>query len=137
VTADASIAETNKAVVRRYIAELNRRNLDILEELVSAEFRETVRGGYQRNVEAFPDYFVQIHDMIAEGDQVVVEWSHRGVHRGPYDGIPPTGKTITGRAISIYRVIDGRITDARGIWDRGEVLEQLAVISRTDKVRGT
>jgi ketosteroid isomerase-like protein len=85
----------------------------------------------------FPYYYVQIHDMIAEGDQVVVEWSHRGVHRGPYDGIPPTGKTITGRAISIYRVIDGRITDARGIWDRGEVLEQLAVISRTDKVRGT
>src|SRR5205809_574416 len=111
--------DANEAVVRRYVDELNRRNLDVLDELVSPQFQDAVRSGYQRNVEAFPDYFVEIHDMIAEGDQVVVEWSHRGVHRGPYHGVAPTGKTITGRAISIYRVVDGLIAGARGIWDSG------------------
>ena len=44
-----------------------------------------MRQGYARNVTAFPDYLVEILDMIAEGDQVVVEWTHRGVHRGPYE----------------------------------------------------
>ena len=100
--------------------------------MVADEFREVVRQGYHRNVTAFPDYFVEIHDMIAEGEQVVVEWTHRGVHRGLYDGIPATGKTITGKAISIYRVIDGQITDARGIWDRGEIWQQLGLIPDTE-----
>jgi len=126
--------EANKTIVRRYIDELNHRNLAILDELVADEFREAVRQGYNRNVTAFPDYFVEIHDMIAEGDQVVVEWTHRGTHSGLYDGIPATGKTITGTAISIYRVIDGRITEARGIWDRGEVWQQLGLNPDTETI---
>ena len=126
--------EANKTIVRRYIDELNHRNIAILDELVDDQFREDVRQGYHRNVTAFPDYFVEIHGMIAEGEQVVVEWTHRGVHCGLYDGIPATGKTITGNAISIYRVIDGRITDARGIWDRGEVWQQLGLIPDTETI---
>jgi len=48
-------ARTNKAIVHRYIEELNRRNVGILDELVAAEFRDEVLKGYQRNVSAFPD----------------------------------------------------------------------------------
>jgi steroid delta-isomerase-like uncharacterized protein len=121
-------AESNKAIVRQYIDELNQRNTAILDELVAGDFRKAVRQGYERNVTAFPDYAVEIHDMIAEGEQVVVEWSHRGTHAGPYEGVPATGKVITGRAISVYRVVEGKITDARGIWDRGEVWQQLGLI---------
>lgn len=120
--------EDNKKIIRRYIDELNQRNLAILEELVAIEFRETVRQGYLRNITAFPDYFVEILEMVAEGEQVVVEWSHRGVHRGEYDGMPPTGKTVTSRAISIYRVRDGQILDARGVWDQASIWHQLGLI---------
>jgi len=120
-------AKANKAIVRRYIDELNRRNTAVLDELVADDFRDAVRQGYERNVAAFPDYLVEIHDMIAEGEQVVVEWSHRGTHAGPYEGVPATGKVVTGRAISVYRVVDGKITDARGVWDRGEVWQQLGL----------
>ena len=124
-------AEDNKRVVRRYIDELNQRHVEILDELVGVGFRDEVRQGYVRNVTAFPDYFVEMQSILAEGDQVMVEWTHRGVHSGVYDGIPPTGKTITGRAISIYRVQDGQIVDARGIWDRGEIWQQLGLIPDT------
>jgi steroid delta-isomerase-like uncharacterized protein len=121
-------AEANKAIMRRYIDELNQRNTAVLDELVADDFRDAVRQGYERNVAAFPDYFVEIHDMIAEGEQVVVEWTHSGTHAGPYDGVPATGKVVTGRAISVYRVVGGKITNARGIWDRGEVWQQLGLI---------
>jgi len=120
--------ENNKSIIRRYIEELNRRNESILEELVADEFRETVRQGYLRNITAFPDYFVEIMEILAEGDQVAVEWSYRGVHRGVYKGYPPTGKAISGKAISIYRLKDRKIIDARGIWDRGELWQQLGLI---------
>jgi steroid delta-isomerase-like uncharacterized protein len=127
----AMTPEENKGIVRRYVAELNQRHVAILDELVGVDFREEVRRGYLRNVTAFPDYQVEILDMLAEGDQVVVEWTHRGIHRGVYDGLPPTGRTITGRAISIYRVRDGQIVEARGIWDQGEVWQQLGLIPDT------
>jgi predicted ester cyclase len=126
--------QPNKSIVRRYIEELNRRNLAILDELVSDAFREQVTAGYTRNVTAFPDYRVEIHDMIAEGDQVVVEWSHTGVHQGMYDGVGPTGRTITGHAITVYNVVGGRITGARGTWDRGEVWQQLGLIPDTETI---
>jgi steroid delta-isomerase-like uncharacterized protein len=121
-------AEANKAIVRRYIDELNQRNTAVLDELVADDFREAVRQGHERNVAAFPDYFVEIHDMVTEGEQVVVEWSHRGTHVGPYEGVPATRKVVTGRAISVYRVVNGKITDARGISDRGEIWQQLGLI---------
>ena len=118
-------AETNKAILCRYIDELNRRNVAILDELVADEFREVVRQSYERKVAAFPDYAVEVRDMIAEGDQVAVEWTYRGVHRGPYEGIPPTGKPISGRAITIYRVVDGRITGSRGVSEPGEIMASI------------
>lgn len=123
--------EENKALIRRYVDQLNQRNVAILDELVADEFREAVRQGYLRNITAFPDYFVEIQDMVAEGEQVVVEWSHTGVHSGVYDGLPPTGKTVTGSAISIYRVRDGQIVDARGAWDQAAIWQQLGLIPDT------
>lgn len=120
--------EENKSIIHRYIDELNRRNETILGELVANKFRDTVRQGYLRNITAFPDYFVEIKDIVAEGEQVVVEWTYRGTHRGVYQGIKPTGKEIYGRAISIYRLRDGQIVDARGIWDQGDFWQQLGLI---------
>jgi steroid delta-isomerase-like uncharacterized protein len=107
----------------------------ILDELVAPAFREEVRRGYQRNITAFPDYRVEILDLIAEGHQVVLEWAHHGTHLGLYDGLPPTGKMIHGHAISIYRVVEGQITEARGIWDRGEVWQQLGLIADDETIR--
>ena len=107
--------EANKTIVRRYIDELNHRNIAILDELVDDQFRPVVRQGYHRNVTAFPDTFVEILDMIAEGEQVAVEGTHRGVLRGLYDGIPATGKTITGNVfLRDLKLLDAVTVDVPG-----------------------
>jgi predicted ester cyclase len=62
------------------------------------------------------------------------EDNKRVVRRGVYDGLPPTGKTIIGRAISIYRLRDGQIVAARGIWDQAEVWQQLGLIPETSTI---
>lgn len=123
--------EENKAIIRRYIDALNRRNEAILEELVASEFRETVRQGYLRNITAFPDYYVEIQDILAEGDQVAVEWTFRGVHRGVFHSLPATGKAISGTAISIYHLKNGQIISARGVWDQGGLWQQLGICPDT------
>jgi predicted ester cyclase len=53
---------------------------------------------------------------------------------GIYDGLPPSGKVICGHAISIYRLVNGQIAQARGIWDRGEVWQQLGLIPDTETI---
>jgi len=128
--------ETNKTIVRRYIDELNRRNVAIIDELVAKNFRATVHQGYTRNVTAFRDYVVQVEEMVAEDDKVVVVWNHRGTHSGDYDGIPPTQKVIVGRAISIYRIVGGQIADADGIWDQAAIWQQLGLIPDTSAIMG-
>ena len=137
-------AEENKRTVSRYIEVLNRRNLGILDELISDRVivrslrridqddtapeigRIAFRNTIEHRIAAFPDYYVSIIEMIAEDDQVVVYWSNRGTHTGTYRGNPPTGKLVREAGVSIYRIDDGKIVEVRGFWDQSDFESQIA-----------
>ena len=138
-------------MIERYVDELNKRNLSILDELVADEVvlgslmrgddllqpevgRQEYRRGIEDRLKAFPDYAVTIKEMIAESDQVVLYWSCRGTQRGDYLGVKPTGKVIEGVAVSIYRIVQGKIVEVRGIWDRADTWQQLGLIPETQIV---
>lgn len=59
---------------------------------------------------AFPDWCVQIDNMIAEENQVAISWSGIVTHLGDFSGIPATGKKITVSGINIYQFEGDRIT---------------------------
>ena len=44
---------------------------------------------------AFPEQSVAVHEMIAEGDRVLVRHTHHAVHGGEFAGLPPTGIKTT------------------------------------------
>ena len=75
--------------------------------------------GQNRNVycSAFPDLWVQVEDMLAEGDKVVARVTLTGAHRGELLGIPPTGKPITVSAIDIVWVENGKLVEHWGNTD--------------------
>jgi predicted ester cyclase len=61
---------------------------------------------------AFPDLRMSVDRMVAEGDLVSVLWTFRGTHTaGGYGGLPPTGARVEMRGITIWRIVDGRITE--------------------------
>ena len=144
--------EANKAIIRRYIEQLNQRNEAVIDELVAEDFtvstlhaisgdasgpavgRDTVRQGYRRNTTAFPDYQVTVEQLIAEGDIVVMHWTHRGTHTEDFLGVPATGREIRGAAISIYRIVDGKIAEVWALWDRAEIWQQLGLIPHTEAI---
>jgi steroid delta-isomerase-like uncharacterized protein len=144
--------ENNKAIIRRYVTELNKRNMAVLDEVVADEVflgsllrsdsspdrvsRETYRQQIVNRITDFPDYQVTIEEMIAEGDQVVLYWTNRKTHRVEYLGVPPTGKEIVEKAISIYRLRNGRIVEVRGFWDRADTWQQLGLIPEDDEILG-
>jgi steroid delta-isomerase-like uncharacterized protein len=77
---------------------------------------------------AFPDYKDTVEDLIAEGDKVVARWSFRGTHQGDFQGVPPTGKEAAITGISVFRLINGKITDDWTIFDLLGLMQQLGAI---------
>lgn len=105
-------AETNKAVVRRYIEEvINNNNFDLIDTLFAPEMREQVREHLTGGGDAFPDGVEEIRDIVAEGNIVMVRWNFRGTQRGPFFGVPATGKTIDIVGFAVYYLENGQIVD--------------------------
>lgn len=101
------VAERNKAVVRRFIEEVqNQKNWDAYDELNAPDFVNlSAPPGLPNDLEggkmflgaflnAFPDGHVAVDDMIAEGDRVVTKKTFAGTHTGEFMGIAPTGKRV-------------------------------------------
>ena len=79
-----------------------------------------VRGpaGYLMHLRAlrqtFPDFRLEVLDVIAEGEWVACRVRGAGTHRGEFLGLLPTGKRIEVRGINFDRVADGQITEHYG-----------------------
>lgn len=68
---------------------------------------------------AFPDFKFTPEDIIAEGDKVVVRYTFTGTHKGPYLGVPASGKKITFTGVGIYRISEGRLVEG---WEKATSL---------------
>lgn len=119
----------------------NKRNLSAVDEHVALhviEHNPNVPGqgpgleGFRQSVEmalsAFPDAQINIEDLIAEGDRVVVHWTVRGTHRGEFAGIPPINKQVTIEGIEIYRYEGGKRVETWRQYDTMGLAQQLGVI---------
>jgi steroid delta-isomerase-like uncharacterized protein len=83
---------------------------------------------YARYYAAIPDAHIRVERMVAEGDTVAVEWTSSGAHRGTLLGIPPTGKYVSFKGVSLLRYRHGLvIADAR-LWDLAGLLRQLGLL---------
>ena len=60
---------------------------------------------------AFPDYTLEPQDVIAEDDKLVLRAMFRGVHRGAFQGVVPTGREVETPIVVIYRVSGGKIAE--------------------------
>ena len=60
---------------------------------------------------SFPDQHIAIDDIIAEGDKVVVRSTFSGTQTGPLMGFPPTGKHCTQSQISIFYLVNGKVSE--------------------------
>jgi ketosteroid isomerase-like protein len=120
--------DENKAIFLRFLAELRKGNLGIIDEVCSPKFtfysptypdwprgldgaRQLIR--YGRSV--FTEAQTTVEDIFADRDRVVVRWATRGTYRGEArPGFPNPGQHFAMGAISIYRFVDGKIEDDWG-----------------------
>ncbi|HEX3759216.1 MAG TPA: ester cyclase [Kofleriaceae bacterium] len=84
--------------------------------------------GVRRLLAAFPDAHNEIHDIVAEGDRVVVRWTMTGTHTGGGLGIPATGRAVRITGITMSRVVGGRIAEHWIYRDDIATLRQLGLM---------
>ena len=120
---ERALEARNKAVAARVFEEIfNQGRFEVADAIYAPGFSNH---GLKRNVDlqedqaavhaekhAFPDLRMSVDRMVAEGDLVSVLWTFRGTHTaGGYGGLPATGARVEMRGITIWRIVDGRITD--------------------------
>lgn len=126
-----------KDVVRRFAALLETGGLTDFEELVAPDFeldgpsvarpmtRAEVRSAIEDATASFDERSYRIEELIAEGERVMARFTISGTQRADYMGVPNRGKRYTIAGVSIYRVVDGRITREWELVDRKAFFEQL------------
>jgi len=129
--------EKNKAIVRRAIEALNKKNLALLDELMAPDYvdhthqiqgLEGMKQVIEEESKGFSDFHVTIEDIIAEGDKVWVRVKETATHTGKFRGLAPTGKKITYTAVAIWRIVDGKIVEGWEVYDQMDFYKQLGVI---------
>ena len=100
--------DENKAFIRRYITAISgeAKTEALLSQYISDPELRRFIGAFEAG---FPSYELQVEDMIAESDRVVVRATFRGKHLGEVRGVPATGKVVTFPVIIIYQLGDGKI----------------------------
>jgi len=129
--------EMNKALARREAQEIESEgNVVVAHELLAQNFQLHFPGfptldreGFKMMIAGFhagfPDMQVTFQDQIAEGDRVTNRLTMRGTHSGAFQGIPPTGKSVTVSGINIMRIENDQIAEIWGALDVLGLMQQI------------
>jgi steroid delta-isomerase-like uncharacterized protein len=136
---ETSVSEENKARTREFYEGINSRDYGVLDRLVADDFvdheevpgipntREGVRMFFDTMHNAFSGFHINVEDVIAEGDKVVVRGTIQGTHTGDFLGIPASNKQVNVPVIDIIRVRDGKAIEHWGVTDMGALMAQMGV----------
>lgn len=95
--------------------------------------RQAVAEYWRQMKESMPDAKVTIHKMIAEGDTVSTEYTFTGTNTGPLymptgEKLPATGKSITGLALDIGTIENGKVKSLHQYFDTVPGMVQLGLM---------
>jgi predicted ester cyclase len=118
-TADATgtgLEAQNKALVRRLVEIVNDRDLDALEEVAAGQIAQEARRWIGPFSESFPDFRMEVVDVIAQADKVVGHFRCSGTQKGEWRGSAATGRRFEDvDEVYIFRVKQGWLESALAV----------------------
>ncbi len=122
-------SEIGGELVRRLIDEVvNPRDPARLDDLATGEFTERAREWIGPFRDAFPDFEMEIVELIAEGDRVAAHFRCSGTNLGPWRGAEPTGRRFEGvDEIYLFTIENGRLASGFGLEDNEKRSRQLGL----------
>jgi C-1 hydroxylase len=137
------LLEENKAIVRKFVEALNKKDLALLDDIIASDYIDAQRQGPESAKQAmkmfykgFPDLHMTIEDILAEDDKVWFRLTARGTHTGDFQGLAPTGKKIIISTVDIFRIVDGKAVQGWTVNDYLNFYKQLGIIEYTEKAKG-
>lgn len=133
------MAKAAVELVERYLDRVwNQADVDALEALTTDDFAYRLGGQPARDLAAmaeflramrvaFPDWRIEVRDIVADDGRVAVRWSGSATHEGPFHGIEPTGRRIEVSGINFYAIEDGQISAE---WEQMDSLGMLQQLGR-------
>jgi predicted ester cyclase len=78
---------------------------------------------------AFPDFRMNVEDLIADGDKTVARVRATGTHKGEFMGVAPTATRVDVELIDIMRFDGtGLVCEHWGVADMLSLMQQLGVV---------
>jgi predicted ester cyclase len=138
--------EDNKSLVRRFYEQIDKGNLQAIDELVAEDYhdhnppsfpglapgRDGLKQALKIFLEATPG-FHQIEEQIAEGDKVVTRLTSYGKHERDLPGAPRTGNYIKFTSITIHRIANGKLVETWAEKDLLGFMVQVGVLPAPER----
>jgi predicted ester cyclase len=121
-----SISE-NKEFVRRYLEAISGQpKTEAVLDLYMTD--ESLKEHISAAEAGLPLYYLDVEEIIAEGDVVAIRGRVRGRHLGELAGVPATGRDVDFSIFVSYRILNGKIVDHWMITDNMALLQQIGAI---------
>jgi len=139
-TTPTTLRDRREAVVREHMDSENRQAFDATlatfahprYELIATgevyDGPEAVSGYYAASRAAFPDQRNEVHAIHHGDDAVIVEFDLLGTHKGPFHGVPSTGREFRCRMVALFLFAGERIVCERVYFDSATILRQLGLV---------
>jgi steroid delta-isomerase-like uncharacterized protein len=130
------------AVARAYFEAVGRRDLDAMTGfyvpggigeiygLVHLEVPSSYRAWFGDLFRAFPDFEMEIVEIVAEGEKAAVRWHAHGSFSGDanFEGLAPNGSRVNVQGCDVLTVRDGRIEHNDAYMNGAEMMRQLGAL---------
>ena len=116
--------EENKALCNRGAEAIFRGDFHAIDEIYAPDNAQKLKEMLTEVRRAFPDFYGMNVLQIAEGDLVLNHTVLHGTQRDEFQSLTPTGKRVIVEALSIDRVVDGKIVESWSHMDLGELFQQ-------------
>lgn len=136
--------ESNIATTKKLGEAINEGNLEVFHQIFSPDVvdHDPAPGqgkGPQGFIQfftqfraAFPDLKIAVEHMVADEDSVAIAYTVTGTQKGPFQGIPATGKKIKARGVQISKFgDDARIVERWGASDEAGIMQQIGTSKPT------
>lgn len=133
----------NEELVRRWHEEgINRQQPDLALELCTNDFQfhfAFITPDYPKGAAAlrhwavatfdfFPDFSVEINDLVSDGEKVAFRANVKATHGGKIFGVEPSGKELTWGAMGIVRIENGKMAEFWWMPDLFMLMDQLQLV---------
>ena len=134
----------NKELIKSFIEEVfNKHDLTAIDKYLVANLTddsgktpESFRKFLTALFSGFPDLHVNIEHILAENNYVLVFLNFTGTHRGQFEGLPATNKSVINRSADLYRIEKDKIVEHWDVVDRLDLLKQIGAITFNNGYQG-